>query len=879
MTIRNPTPKARIGAGVLMLPLALGGACDHVDATEDVEPRQGPVVARDAGDASWVRQAVPVMLGRRIRGHAELRVLVDLLAGLTAQSSGLAARQRVVYGLSRDPEYVEHWSEFWMDALRVNRIGQKAQNSCYGPPLRGSDDGSLGRILRGRSAAAGPVVGVGTINMSDVLISSLEADDISPVYRAHLFPMMRHNIASANEIDPATLRRDALSTFSAAYMRRDFMCLGCHNSTASVTGPASQWDRTFPLTQNEDISLLTRYPDRVGALDPRDVEALFRTDVLGGSEQPFGLTSACGGFVAANQLPSDPELGSGFLAFDYPDGSIWDVESLLRTGVDRFAQFGGVTRIGPIPTVQRDRALALRVASIAADRVWQDVMGYPLTIAHSYPRNVDQRDELRRLVEQRFVRMRFSPQYLLTGILTNSPAFNRKSPSFQEGTTPYDLPMLFDPWVAVDPRENSDPAPYEEGNSMTDAIHRWSARNLWNSVAVAMDWPTPTRFPADLDDPATEFMRSLGQFMRDSEPGSRGTDFAGMLHWEEYVGQTESPAGADWIDRVVAGVAVFDAAHPQDRLTLEDLAVTVRDWLLGDGTIANVASTTGQVELAAVEALFGAPLSTPAASLGSAQLEDSLRAIAGVYLQSPQFMLAGIAPTEIGPSPRLRICNTGACTYREICEEIAPLVAGQMYAITCGDDSMEVERASTGNATGTLMGQLCNNVTCTFEFFDVRTECATDPAMCPRTPPACDPRCESGFECCGSPWLDGDPEGIISVWGEGGWVSSANAVRVLPAGAEKWATLEADMQLGAGDLIEFDSTSTFVLDLPEGKLSSPDDGVPKTPNGGPWYMLVSGPSALPEVSNASGTAPGELDWALIEDAWWMQNGDASQPPK
>jgi hypothetical protein len=265
---------------------------------------------------------------------------------------------------------------------------------------------------------------------------------------------------------------------------------------------------------------------------------------------------------------------------------------------------------------------------------------------------------------------------------------------------------------------------------------------------------------------------------------------------------------------------------------------------------------------------------------GVADLETKLRSLAAVYLESPQFVLAGIAPTEIGPKPRLRVCNGGACSYKEICEELAPYVEGLMYEISCNDASLVVKRVPSGGIVGNLYADVCKNAICTFEPLDVRLECASNPAECPRFPPICDPRCETGLECCGTPWFDEDPEGLIDVWAEDGIVDFATKTRILPASGTKWVQLTAGRELAAGDLIEMTTASKFAIELTDdGVFATPASGVPKNPHGGAWYVLVSGPSALPEIDKGPGTAPGELDWALVEGAWWMQNGDASRPPK
>ena len=73
----------------------------------------GTDVADDAGDTSFVRQAVPIVLGRKVRGYDELQLFVGLVQATD--------RPRFVRMLTdrTSPyytEYVEHWSNFFVAA-------------------------------------------------------------------------------------------------------------------------------------------------------------------------------------------------------------------------------------------------------------------------------------------------------------------------------------------------------------------------------------------------------------------------------------------------------------------------------------------------------------------------------------------------------------------------------------------------------------------------------------------------------------------------------------------------------------------------------------------------------------------------------------------
>jgi len=141
--------------------------------------------------------------------------------------------------------------EFFRDALHVNRRETKDQQGCYGAPKRGAfDDGALAAWVRGHA----PTDAVGKklkFSMQDLLSSALELDDLSVVYRANLFAMVAKPIDGAN-VDFLELerirRQDFGAVFDATYLRRDVVCLGCHNSETSVTyDPDPAKNRSWPV--------------------------------------------------------------------------------------------------------------------------------------------------------------------------------------------------------------------------------------------------------------------------------------------------------------------------------------------------------------------------------------------------------------------------------------------------------------------------------------------------------------------------------------------------------------------------------------------------------------------------------------------------------
>ena len=245
-------------------------------------------------------------------------------------------------------------------------------------------------------------------------------------------------------------------------------------------------------------------------------------------------------------------------------------------------------------------------------------MGYPLTIANYFPRTDSQLNILWNLTESQFIPSNWSLKELLVKILT-SEYFNRSAPQFAAGTTPYNLPLIYDPWVEADPRVPpvSDPGydptanPEVHNNAMSDGIHRYTAHNLLNSIHNALDWPQPQRFPALAAYPDSNLERAIGQYLSDSSAGSNTTDFQGLLYWESVHGVCDKTGvvGSDWIDDVMTDVAGFGGGGGP--LTLEDLTVLMKDWLLSDGTISATApDTLADDEATTLANYFGVSLGT-----------------------------------------------------------------------------------------------------------------------------------------------------------------------------------------------------------------------------------------------------------------------------
>lgn len=607
-------------------------------------PAVGPADC-DAGDAAFVRRAVLALLGRRPLGQGEVGAFTGAITQIrSAQASAGAAdtaRLIVARAMMRDDAFRVRWSDFLKDSLRVGRTQGKSQESCYGEHESAAPDGgALARFVRDNepSAANPPVRG---FTMRELLASALELDDLSVVYRAHLFAMLNKPLTGnslALELELAR-RNDFGATFETAYTQREIGCLGCHNSEYSVTGSVNpEANRFWPVP-----GLLERavFGDSSGMHPPEEASekgsdvlrarGMFRVmGVVGSGSAPFGWSEACGVFSApASEDPLHIDTWFGSIRSTPEDpsrgqrASVLDLERSLHLGVE-LLKSKGLTVHGN--EASPDEAFATLVALTIVEKVWIEVIGTPLTIAHHFPRTAVQRDLLVSLTD-RFVRAHFSLKELLIAILTQ-PIFNLAPPSAGCGSGPYPLDRIFDPWTdfEVDPELR--------GNGPSDGVFPLSPRLLRRALHSAMGWPMYPEYPKA--ESAEETLSSaLGFFLRDGEPGRRGLDFQGRLAWEAAYGSCP----ALWTDDFIARLA--SDARAQETATVFDAVVALKDRLIGDPRIHDV-------ERALLEALIGSPLGDRSDSL-----ETGLRRVCGALVSSPMFMLGGLPPGVPGEVPKL----------------------------------------------------------------------------------------------------------------------------------------------------------------------------------------------------------------------------------
>ena len=461
----------------------------------------------------------------------------------------------------------------------------------------------------------------------------------------------------------------------------------------------------------------------------------------------WGLDFNCGLFNV--NAPVDPLADLGdmpYMAGAFQNGdaaTLFDLEPRFRNGLEVLADEGVMANADGMledPTV----GLAFLFALNVSGEVWKEAMGYPLVVANRFPRNEAQRDILGSLAEA-FWSSHYSPRTLITDV-TLHPYFNQAPPDRCEASTPYHLAAVFDPFT----KEADDPQ--QRGNGVGDMVHRHGARVLLGSTLRALWWPLPEDFggpavpsyaflvPYVTDNPANppqvdigipnayrnphydraagpysallcgagfadpcvdaptnvELLRDIGVFINDSEGGFNGIDFSGLLHWEEELagggdpqlgGTCTGPSAPDcppldYIDALVA------EATTDSSWLMWDLAVALKDRLITDPRLDDAQ------EIALMEAFMGVSLDATVADVGAADATAAARRLTGALLNTPQFMLDGVAPPPLDASDDPVIVVPGTETAR-LCQDFVALAdqsaAWDALSATCDGDALTVQ--------------------------------------------------------------------------------------------------------------------------------------------------------------------------------------------
>jgi len=253
-------------------------------------PVPDPVLENDAGDAAFAQRATWLLWGRRPTSAAERDVLVRMIEATD--------RATLVREMAKTPDYVDRWQEFLYDALAVNRNGDRSNSLCYRIGYW-DDDPALAAFVASSPASE---TDIAPWTLRDLTRSALLLDDISPVFRAGLFPNAAMPGVPPNLIEAESDRRDFASVFFSTHLGRDPECLPCHNSEASTTDAEDpDVDRFWPLPGTPERDLF-------GASEGRDLDSLaiffrrhgvahgFRIDSLGAGD-PFPPIDLRGGAI------------------------------------------------------------------------------------------------------------------------------------------------------------------------------------------------------------------------------------------------------------------------------------------------------------------------------------------------------------------------------------------------------------------------------------------------------------------------------------------------------------------------------------------------------------------------------------------------------
>lgn len=657
--------------------------------TDDGEP-PGPGDGEelcDAGDESFVKRLIPFAQGRRPEGMAEVRLLVSMIEQL--DTMGVDGRRAVTQGLLRGDHFYDRWSSYMYEELRVNLAGDRRNEECYDLAGTEGDSTALAEFIRDNDATdqyPGELFW-----MPDVVQSALRLDDVTPIYRADLFARMSAPIIAAN-VTPAELEEMRVlnfgATFEGSFLGRNTECLMCHTTEDSITfSTVEESNRHWPIPGEFELGV---YGPTAKESDHETSYGIFRffnfavsqeiilnTGMPAGYVPAFGFGPSCGGFRFA---PGAPGLNwDPYMVQDFPPGAtIGDLDQTLRAGFDelrgREPDFDG--------TVSGEESAAYLFSMNFANRMWTEGMGFPLTVANAFPRNPSQRDILESMADT-LVSSGYSLRAIATEVV-NHPYFNQSPPAECGAATPYHMPAVFDPFT----KEAADPA--LRPNGVGDTVHRYGAFLLLDSLAQSMWWSKPERFgpgddipeancggdmpmfPCDDEPRDASTLRDLGAFLSDSDSGFEGTDLLALLRLENEVGQGDDPsffgactgplgqacASDDWIGQLI------DGAGPE--ADMWDVASAVKDRLITEPTIY------GDAEVGALETVMGVSLTDTVASDPGAA-EQGARLLAGMLMNTPQFLLAGVVSKdqEAANDPVLVVDGTDT---EALCNYLAPLV-------------------------------------------------------------------------------------------------------------------------------------------------------------------------------------------------------------
>ncbi|MFN3199891.1 MAG: ankyrin repeat domain-containing protein [Bradymonadia bacterium] len=797
----------------------------------------------DAGDRAFVVQVVSELLGRRLESRAEEETLLKIVE--------IVGRGPLVDALMDTDDFTEHWGVLMLDHLQVQRSGERAAvRECFGEARRkGSDgqiafdDGELAHFVSTHNAEEHPFgealdeipdwaeAAAADWNMRDLIYSSIRADNLAPIYEAYLYPLVTR---TGHEIQPGEEAVVVGSAMANIYLNREVGCLQCHNDAFNVTPP----DRFFPLRPGLDEAIWgsATGPElpTTAAFDqaPGGGFVAFHQKILGGPLKPWNINPWCAsgnnyapstpGFLPPEQAPSyEGELShfqsANFAGITGHQASIHDVARAFSAGVSGLEADDSPLKVEGVP-LSGPEALAYMTAATVVENIWAQIMGERLTVAHRFARTSEQMMLHVSLLEGEFLPHRWSLKKVVRAIVL-SQWFNRQSPAHGDAGlgSPHHLPTVLDPWSKLldlvdlpDGVDENDPKLHF--NSQGAIVHRRHPMTLLRSISEALLWPTTEVFAKEdaLTGPfgSGRFAHEVGQYLSDYEPGTTGVTFQGLLAWERELGSCAKPEAMgdapDWIDHLVTQ-AEGDGLQPSVR----DAVKALKYRLISDSCIDSAVGEGGDVsEEALIEAILGVDdLDGELNTLGgSVAASTKLRQLCGVFLESPQFMLAGLPPAPTCDTPPgVEVCVEPPCTVKDHCEHYRALLKLHGVHIMCGPQG-PVPDPWNGEGPSEVT-ELCPADTCAL-VEDFSKDCGPmSTATCETEKLAgCNPSCITQG-CCGQIEHFELPEqmpplprpAVFLANGEGAIVELAEGVLIRPVRARAFGPLRPGTRLNAGD--------------------------------------------------------------------------------
>jgi len=650
------------------------------DSGEPPIPDDATEESCDAGDQAFVKRLIPLVQGRKPEGMREVLLLVSMIEQLDA--AGVDGRAAVVRGLTSGDLYIGRWKQFLWEQLRINRVEVKSNYNCYSQTSGPNGGPELAAYIRDNDAN-GSDFGQ-KFTMADVMESALRLDDMSPLYRADMFARMARPLGGANisqEEFEVNARSNFGEIFESTYLGRRSGCLECHNSEESVTyNPNPAFNHFWAIPGKFEAAIYGAAKGRPEA----ELYAAFRVTGFTTDQgvRAWGMSS-CGSFDPGRD---GDILGTpGYLGGDLPSGqNLFDIDPLFKSGFTTLAADG--LALADNLEVAPDQALAYLTSTNFVNNAWKEMMGYPLTLAHNFPRNAKQREILQGLTEA-FVSEDYSLRAVITEIALH-PYFNMDSPDVCGSSTPFFMQPVFEPYAIT----SADPN--QRGNGVGDRVQRYSAWVLIESAMRTMWWALPVKqIPAnEFNFPAIDFLRDTGVFIKDAQNGFNGVDFNGLLAWENRLAPGSNPGlGGDctgplgqactqyeWIELMLVEAFKADA-------TVREVAAAIKDRLLTEPTIE------GETELAVIAGVIGLDPAAKMKAVDGGILEDGARRFAGLLFNTPQFMLSGVPSPDQDPAEIPKFAVAGTDT-QALCDHLAPLVLTDKYTWTCDAQGIKVSK-------------------------------------------------------------------------------------------------------------------------------------------------------------------------------------------